>query len=445
MAVLPIYAENLSKIYRLYDDPAGRLKEALFRGRKKLHRNFTALKDISFSVGKGETVGVIGRNGSGKSTLLQIIASIVTPTAGKIEINGRVSALLELGSGFDPEFTGRENVYLNGAILGIDHDEISSRFEDIEQFAGIGEFIDQPVKNYSSGMYVRLAFATAVSVDPDILLVDEALAVGDIYFQHRCMSKIRQFQEEGKTIFFVTHDTGAIVKLCTKAMLLDKGEMILMGEPDDVVQEYYRIIWNGPQEGKRFLEETGSDTGAGAGAARENMDPADESSFFFDPVRHFDNRFGNEMAQITGYALTGYNWEKQDVFKAGMKVRLSLQIKCHEDVDMPIAGFMIKDLLGTELIKTNSDITGNILQPCRKDSEVHITFTFALPRLRSGSYSVSVGFGQGTVEQHIVYDWIDNVAVFTLDSPDLSFGLLDIPVQTKMTQPAHDMDTYSHD
>jgi ABC-type polysaccharide/polyol phosphate transport system ATPase subunit len=421
--VLPIHVENISKIYKLYDDPSGRLKEALFRGRKKLHRKFTALKDISFSVGKGETIGVIGRNGSGKSTLLQVIASIVTPTSGMIEVNGRISALLELGSGFDPEFTGRENVYLNGSILGLTHEEISAEFDDIEKFAGIGHFMDQPVKNYSSGMYVRLAFATAVSVNPDILLIDEALAVGDIYFQHRCMAKIRDFQNQGKTIFFVTHDTGAIVKLCTKAILLDKGEMIAFGQPDDVVQEYYRIIWNG-KEGNSEKES----------AATDNNDhtTGNISLENFEKITRFDNRFGNDKAKIKGFLLTDYKGENRDTFKIGMKVRLSIHIRCHENIEMPLAGFIIKDLLGNELIKTNSDITGNVLKPCKAGGALNVTFVFSIPQLRSGSYSISAGFGEGTIENHIVYDWLDNFTVFTLDSPELSFGMLDIPVKTEV-------------
>lgn len=432
---LPIRVENISKIYKLYDDPSGRLKEALFRGKRILHRKFTALREISFTVGRGETIGVIGRNGSGKSTLLQIIAAIVTPTSGSIEVNGRISALLELGSGFDPELTGRENVYLNGSILGIPHDEITASFEEIERFAGIGHFIDQPVKNYSSGMYVRLAFATAVNVDPDILLVDEALAVGDIYFQHRCMAKIRDFQNQGKTIFFVTHDTGAIVKLCTKAMLLEKGEMIAMGQPDDVVQEYYKIIWNGKDD-KNGTDPSKQDDRDNE-ARKDNpdeigVDAEDVADRKFEVITHFDNRFGNDKAEITGFLLTDYQGKKRDTFEVGMKVRLSLQIKCNEDIEMPLTGFIIKDLLGNELIKTNSDVTGDVLKSCKTGSRLHVTFVFAIPQLRSGSYSISAGFGEGTVESHIVYDWLDNFAVFSLDSPELSYGMLDIPVKTEV-------------
>lgn len=424
---ISISVSKVSKSYKLYDDPSARLKEALFRGRKKYHRTFTALDNISMEIGRGETVGVIGRNGSGKSTLLQIIASILTPTSGTVDVRGRVAALLELGSGFDPEFTGRENVYLNGAVLGISKKEIDARFEEIEAFAGIGRFIDHPVKLYSSGMYVRLAFATAINVNPDILLIDEALAVGDMYFQHRCMGKIRQIQESGKTIFFVTHDTGAIVKLCTKAVLLERGAMVCMGKPDDVVQEYYRIIWNGNAE-----SDVGKTCHADGGTRLSKQDGKDAfSHLVVEEITEYDNRFGNGKAEIIGYALTDHTGAKMEFFQGGVKTAISIFVKCHEDVDMPIAGFMIKDLLGNELIKSNSDVSDKTLVPCKAGESICIRFLFEFPFLRSGSYSVSAGFGAGTIGTHVVYDWMDNLAVYSMENTDKSFGLIDIPIQTE--------------
>ena len=422
-----IRVSGVSKSYKLYDDPSARLKEAIFRGRKKYHRTFQALEDISMEIGRGETVGVIGRNGSGKSTLLQIIASIITPTSGMVEIKGRVAALLELGSGFDPEFTGRENVYLNGAVLGLSKKEIDQRFEEIESFAGIGRFIDHPVKLYSSGMYVRLAFATAINVNPDILLIDEALAVGDMYFQHRCMRKIREIQESGKTIFFVTHDTGAIVKLCTKAVLLEQGRMVCMGKPDDVVQDYYKIIWNGDAESQ--LEKSATEEIDSCPPAQAGEDVFDNIAI--EEITRYDNRFGNGKAEITGFALTDQNGTKLDFFQGGVKIVFSLFIKCHEDVDMPLAGFMIKDLLGNELIKSNSDVSDKTLLPCKEGENVCIRFLFEFPFLRSGSYSISAGFGYGTIDTHVAYDWIDNLAVYPMENTDKSFGLIDISIQTE--------------
>jgi teichoic acid transport system ATP-binding protein len=230
--------DHLAKCYRIYDKPQDRLKQALWRGRKRFYQEFWALREISFSVTRGETIGIIGQNGSGKSTLLQIIAGTVTPTAGTSEVQGRVAALLELGAGFNPEFTGRENVYLNATILGLAREEIDARYQDIVAFAEIGEFIDQPVKTYSSGMYMRLAFAVAVSVEPNILLVDEALAVGDVRFQSKCVDRMRQIQRQGTTILFVSHALDHIKRFCLRCLWLDGGRLVLDGEASWVADRY---------------------------------------------------------------------------------------------------------------------------------------------------------------------------------------------------------------
>jgi lipopolysaccharide transport system ATP-binding protein len=411
-----IRVNDLSRMYRLYSNPSGRLKEVILRGKRKYHQEFWAIQDVTFQVEKGTTFGIIGRNGSGKSTLLQLIAGILLPTTGQVEIKGRVSALLELGSGFDMEFTGRENVFMNGAILGLDKAEIEERFEQIERFANIGDFIDQPVKLYSSGMYVRLAFATAINVDPEILLVDEALAVGDIVFQHRCMRKIRELQEQGKTIIFVSHDTGAVKKLCTSALLLEKGKVACIGPTDNVLQEYFKIIWN--------AEETDV---ARAELKTSNLQSAIDETIF-DDVKDFDARFGNKKGEIVATALTNEIGQKLDSVRAGLTVCFSLLVKCHGHIDMPLAGFIIKDLLGNDLIKTNTDAERFYLEPCPPKSELLITFTFSIPNLKSGSYSISVGFGNGTIEHHSAYDWIDNVRVFALESSDMCYGILKIDI-----------------
>src|SRR5437870_8937875 len=243
---IAVRVSDLSKCYHIYDRPPDRLKQSVLPKLQRLirkpprqyYRAFWALKDVSFEVKKGESVGIIGRNGSGKSTLLQLICGTLSPTSGSVETNGRVAALLELGAGFNPEFTGRENVYMNGAVLGLSQEEIDARFDDIAAFADIGDFIDQPVTTYSSGMYVRLAFAVSINVQPEILLVDESLSVGDIYFQQRCMRKIRQMKQEGKTIVFVSHDMAAVKNLCDSALWLEHGEIRELGPPDDVVGQY---------------------------------------------------------------------------------------------------------------------------------------------------------------------------------------------------------------
>lgn len=247
-----ISVKNISKCYLIYDRPQDRLKQSLWRGRRRYYREFWALKDVSFEVKKGETMGIIGRNGSGKSTLLQIIAGTITPNSGEVRVSGRVAALLELGSGFNPEFTGRENVFMNGAILGLDRKEMEQRFDDIAAFADIGEFIDQPVKTYSSGMVVRLAFAVQAFVPKEVLIVDEALAVGDELFQRKCFAKIEEFKKKGGTILFVSHDGAAVVQLCNRALLLESGELVLSGPSKQVVNLYQKFLY-APASRKDFI------------------------------------------------------------------------------------------------------------------------------------------------------------------------------------------------
>ena len=250
-----IRVENLSKCYQIYDKPRDRLMQMLTLGRRRFYREFWALRNISFDVKKGETVGIIGRNGSGKSTLLQMICGTLNPTSGSIQTNGRIAALLELGSGFNPEFTGRENVYLNATVLGLSSEEIDASFDEIAAFADIGEFIDQPVKTYSSGMYVRLAFAVAVNVKPDMLIVDEALAVGDEPFQRKCYSRIERIRDAGVTILLVTHAANTITQMCSRALLLDHGSRLYMGDPKLAVESYYRLIYSTSTEAENIRRE----------------------------------------------------------------------------------------------------------------------------------------------------------------------------------------------
>lgn len=252
---IAISVKNLSKKYHLYESPKHRLKEALHPFRKKYHHDFWALKDVSFEAKKGETVGIIGKNGSGKSTLLQILSGVLQPTKGEAVVNGRVSALLELGTGFDPAFTGRQNVYMNGALMGLTRKEMDKRFQAIAGFADIGEFIDQPVKTYSSGMYVRLAFAAAINVNPDILIVDEALAVGDIAFRNKCMARINEMRDRGTTILFVSHDLGTLQMICNGAVWLNNGQIVSVGDPIAVCQEFYAFMTGANVDSKKHHEE----------------------------------------------------------------------------------------------------------------------------------------------------------------------------------------------
>lgn len=258
-----VSVSDLGKIYQIYEAPQDRLKQILFGKWRTYYREFSALRNLNFEIHKGETLGIVGRNGSGKSTLLQLIVGTLTPTSGKVDIKGRVAALLELGAGFNPEFTGRENVYLNAGILGLSRAEIDSRFQAIADFAEIGEFLEQPVKTYSSGMFVRLAFAVAIHVEPEILVIDEALAVGDEAFQRKCFARIQSFRDEGGTLLFVSHSAAAIVELCDRAICLDQGEMLFAGSPKQVVALYHKLIYALPERVEGIKASIREDGGQG--------------------------------------------------------------------------------------------------------------------------------------------------------------------------------------
>ena len=291
-----IQVQHLSKVYRIYGRPRDKLREMLGFGKRTIHRDFWALDDISFETQPGETIGIIGQNGSGKSTLLQILAGIMRPTRGECFVSGKVSALLELGSGFNPEFTGRENVFVNGAILGFNTRQMQERFDAIAQFAEIGSFMDQPVKTYSSGMFMRLAFAVAVNVDPDVLLVDEALAVGDLIFQHRCMHRMNQLRASGKTIVLVTHDLGAVTKFCDRALLLDAGRLLDDGKPGAVTQKYRALIFERERRYGDFDAESEVPEKAAQPSAIDEM-PVVRS------LPNVDHRFGTGEAEVLGVEL----------------------------------------------------------------------------------------------------------------------------------------------
>jgi lipopolysaccharide transport system ATP-binding protein len=419
-----IKVEHLSKKYRIYDRPLDKLREMIGLGSGKLHREFWALNDISFELESGHTLGIIGQNGSGKSTLLQILAGIMSQTRGDCLVTGKVSALLELGSGFNPEFTGRENVFMNGAILGFDQRQMEKRFDAITAFAEIGDFIDQPVKTYSSGMFMRLAFAVAVNVDPDILLVDEALAVGDLIFQHRCMHRMNHLRETGKTIVLVTHDLDAITKFCDCALLLDGGRMLDQGKPDLIVQKYRALIF------ERERRHGGFD---GAGTALP--DSAHIRSAGEMPVAksipNVDHRFGSGDAVLLGVELLNEKEAEISEVIGGQTVIVRVSAQFKQDVDQPILGYTLRDRLGVQLSGSNTSYAGHHLPPVRKDQIVTSDFHIALPSLAPGSYSISPAVAKGSLLHHDMCDWIDNALVFTLQSESLIYGVLKMEVDVR--------------
>ncbi len=427
MAVIQV--QHLSKRYRIYDRPLDKLREMVGLGAGRLHRDFWALEDVSFELESGHTLGIIGQNGSGKSTMLQILAGIMSQTLGNCFVNGKVSALLELGSGFNPEFTGRENVFMNGAILGLDKRQMRKRFDAIASFAEIGDFMEQPVKTYSSGMFMRLAFAVAVNVDPDILLVDEALSVGDLIFQHRCMHRMNHLRSTGKTIVLVTHDLEAITKFCDLALLLDGGRLLEQGKPDMVVQKYRALIF---ERERRY----GSHDAAGAspeGAAQirsESEMPITRS------IPNIDHRFGNGEAGLLGVELIDERGMTTSEVVGGQKVTVRISAQIRQDIDQPIVGFMVRDRLGVELSGCNTSHEGQNLPSLKKNQVLTCDFHVTLPHLAPGSYSISPAIAKGTLSHHDMCDWIDNALVFSLSSPTLVYGTLqmDAGVQSYISQ-----------
>jgi len=402
-----IALQDVSKAYKIYPHPRHRLLEAIWRGRRKYHHDFWALHHVSFQVPSGTTLGFIGLNGSGKSTLLQVIAGIVEPTSGRVTVNGRISSLLELGAGFEPEFTGRENVLMQGTIMGFPREEMLERLPKIEAFAEIGEFIDRPVKTYSSGMFVRLAFAAAIHVDPEILLVDEALAVGDAVFQHRCIRRIRELQESGKTILFVTHDIGALKALCSTALFLHAGELRAMGDSAEVAQLYHAHVAN--------LE--------ARHAAASPMHAGDQPSpsptlFRSDPdfdARAALFRHGTGGARIRNVELLDAAHRPLRSAAFNQEVIVRVHVEFLEDVPFCILGYFVRDRTGTDLVGTNT-YEENVPVPPRKAGEVSVIEYRQRVPLMPGSYSVTTALAYNRTAAGY-FDWVDNALVFEVLAP----------------------------
>lgn len=425
---IAIAVRNVGKTFRLYKRPQDRLLQRF--SRKPLFREFHALADLDFEVRKGETVGIIGRNGSGKSTLLQLICGTLTPSQGEIQVHGRVAALLELGAGFNPEFTGRENVYLNGAILGLSRDEVEARLEDIFAFADIGEFIDQPVKTYSSGMYVRLAFAVIAHVDADILVIDEALAVGDALFTQKCMRFLRRFREHG-TILFVSHDSNAVTNLCQRAIWLKEGRIAEQGPAKEVAESYLASLFSSAN--RKVARETTVQTARPEEWVDQRQAYINASNlrndlevFRFDPQQA---SFGHGHANITDVHLENDAGERLAWVVGGEIATLAIRVECHEALDQPIVGFYVKDRLGQTLFGDNTYLSYRD-QPVGSEagSELHVRFRFPVPLLPVGDYSIAVAVANGTQEEHVQHHWIHDALIFRSHCSAAATGLVGIPM-----------------
>lgn len=425
---IAISVRNLSKIYRLFNHPGDRIKQFFSFGIKQYHREFTALNDVSFDIKRGETVGIIGRNGSGKSTLLQLICGILKPTDGNVLVNGRISALLELGAGFNPEFTGRENILFQGAVMGLTRTEIDTLYNDIVAFADIGGFIDQQVRTYSSGMYVRLAFSVAIHIEPDILVVDEALSVGDALFTQKCFRFLNEFRKKG-TLIIVSHDLHAVAGLCEKVLWLDQGVKRGFGDVKIICESYLSAMFG---HEKHDLDiDANEDDGDWADQRLPYLNSSnlrnDLELFRFDPNAI---SFGTGGAEIVDVKLMDQSDRPCSWVIGGELVTLSIQAKVHKNLTSPIIGFVAKNGIGQALFGDNTYLT-YINQPVavQANNKLEARFRFRMPRLPIGEYSLTVAIADGSQGMHEFQHWAHNALVFHSRRSSVGGELMGLPMQ----------------
>ena len=486
-----ISVDQVSKVYRLYDKPIDRLLESISLRKKSYHKDFYALRDISFSVGRGEAVGIIGTNGSGKSTMLKIITGVLSATTGKVESRGSICALLELGAGFNQDYTGIENIYMNGTMMGFSKAEMDEKLPAILEFADIGDFVYQPVKSYSSGMFVRLAFALYISIDPEVLIVDEALSVGDVFFQAKCYHRMDELKRKGTTILMVTHDLGSVMKYCDRVVLFHKGEKVGEGLPGQMVDKYKKILAGKDPHAEQFMEEqnflgnvdeeatgtvsvagtneqdastgnagtTGAEDTAGtAGTTEKNVGTgissgtaehtsaaspeAGQSSqkplgFMKDhlTLNPSSQQYGNGKAEILDFGVLDKDGRPSNVLLKGEEFSIKERIVFHDDIAAPIFTFTIKDKRGMDLSGTNTLFEGKEIPAVKKGDEYFCTFTQRM-NLQGGEYLLSIsctGFEEG---EHTVYDRKYDITSITVLSNKNTVGIYDM--ESEVTLERHE-------
>lgn len=414
--------QGVSKSYSIYDQPGDRLKELLTLNRLKRHKDFWALHDISFEVKRGETFCVVGENGSGKSTLLQIVAGILQPTSGTATVIGRVAALLELGAGFNPEFTGRDNVYLNASILGFSKRQIDERYDEIAAFAEIGDFIDRPVKTYSSGMVVRLAFAVAINVDPEVLLVDEALAVGDIYFRQRCMRKVHELRSRGITILFVSHAVSDVKSIGDRVLWLDHGRMVELGEPDRVIAKYLAAMTEKDSAYRHHTVEVAE--------ARRAVVHAPE---VVQSIPNVDHRYGDGRAEVIGIAVLDVRGAPVHLLEPRARIVVRISVRAKDDIASPNVGFMLRNQLGIDFSGTNTAREGQELPPMQAGDVYTVDFHVDLPELYPAAFSFSPAIADGSLDRYSMCDWIDNALAIEMSrSEGEIYGYMRLPCRVEV-------------
>lgn len=420
-----IQVQDVSKIYRLYEKPIDRLKESLSPTHKSYHRDFFALSNISFQVKKGETVGIIGTNGSGKSTILKIITGVLTPTTGNVRVSGVISALLELGAGFNMDYTGIENVYMNGTMMGFTRSQMDEKLPEILEFADIGDFVYQPVKTYSSGMFVRLAFALAINVEPEILIVDEALSVGDVFFQSKCYRRMEEIRKQGTTILMVTHDMGSVIKYCDRVVLLNKGHYVAEGPAGKMVDLYKKILANQMDALEEELAEMNDFSGGMDG--QEVLSEDKNQGLMKDKISINPNRteYGNGKAEIYDLGLFDERGNLTNLLLKGEYFEIKERIRFFDTIQAPIFTYTIKDKKGADLTGTNTMFEGADVKPVGQGDEYEVTFRQKMT-LQGGEYLLSMsctGFEQG---EHTVYHRLYDIASITVISNKNTVGVYDM-------------------
>ena len=422
---IAIEVKELEKAYKLYDKPSDRLREALGLTRKKRYKEHYALKGVDMTIYQGETVGIIGTNGSGKSTILKIITGVLNPSKGSVSVNGRISALLELGTGFNMEYNGIENVYLNGTMMGFSIKEIDAKMKDILSFADIGEYVYQPVKTYSSGMFVRLAFAVAINIEPEILSVDEALSVGDVFFQTKCYHKFEEFKKMGKTILFVSHDLSSISKYCDRVVLLNQGVKLGEGTPKEMIDAYKQVL-----VGQYPLSEEGEDN------LLDDKDIEAAAAAQADGAETLRNpdllEYGTKSAVIEDYYVTDEADRRSNAIIKGQQCSVHMTVRFMEDLPAPIFAFTIKNIKGVEITGTNTMVEKAFLEPVKAGSVKHITFTQNID-LQGGEYLLSLGVTGYENEDFQVYHRLYDVMNLTVISDKDTVGYYDTNTRITVT------------
>lgn len=435
-----IEIKDVTKIYRLYDKPIDRLKESLSVSHKEYHKDFFALNQISFEVEKGKSVGIIGTNGSGKSTILKIITGVLTPTTGEVKVNGKISALLELGAGFNMDYTGIENIYMNGTMMGFSKKEMDNKLQDILNFADIGDFVYQPVKTYSSGMFVRLAFALAINVEPEILIVDEALSVGDVFFQSKCYRRMEEIRKSGTTIVMVTHDMGSIIKYCDKVILLNRGEFVAQGAAGKMVDLYKKILANQMESLQAELDDMkdsggNSVTSDTSGAGRESVSKLMKDMLIVNASR---TEYGDGRAEIFDMGLFDERGNVTNLLLKGEMFTIKERIRFRAELQCPIFTYTIKDKKGTDLTGTNTMFEGTEVKPVKNGDIYEVSFRQKMT-LQGGEYLLSMsctGFENG---EHVVYHRLYDIVNITVISNKNTVGIYDMEPEVEVVLEKNEM------